>query len=327
MFVPRALKVKRAADGDGTCVAKKNKSCPSESSSEEASKFREAELDIKEISVSETDSLPVEGHIEPQTSLDSPVAVTEEKNDNCSLVEEPIKSFSRTQRWPEPGEPVCVVCGRYGEYICDQTDEDVCSLECKARHLLRVQEQEKGSKSADSDQVDSQTRSACFDRTYIYQENDFVVSLQDGQIDNLRLQLGITVEGQGFARPIVEFEHCGFPDILNCNLKKSGYEVPTPVQMQMIPVGLQGRDVVATADTGSGKTAAFLLPVIIKALSEVNFIPMHLEIWGKLYCWILGIFTCKQGPSQSKSFVLCKCSWDCSLNFAGFLSTIIIYLP
>ncbi|KAL8178215.1 UNVERIFIED_CONTAM: DEAD (Asp-Glu-Ala-Asp) box polypeptide 59 [Gekko kuhli] len=275
MFVPRALKVRRAAADDGTHMPKKNKSSPSESSSEEASKFREAELDIKEISASEIDSFPAEGHTDPQTSLDSPVAVIEGtlengKNENCSLAEEPIKSFSRTQRWPEPGEPVCVVCGRYGEYICDQTDEDICSLECKAKHLLHVQEQEKGSKPADSDQVESQTRSAYLNHTYIYQENDFVLSLQDGQVDNLRLQLGISVEGQGAARPIVEFEHCGFPDILNCNLKKSGYEVPTPVQMQMIPIGLQGRDIMATADTGSGKTAAFLLPVIIKALSETE---------------------------------------------------------
>ncbi|XP_015277774.1 PREDICTED: probable ATP-dependent RNA helicase DDX59 [Gekko japonicus] len=273
MFVPRAVKVRRAAADDGTHVAKKNKSSPNESSSEETSKFREAELDIKEISASENDSLPAEGRADPQTSLGSPVAVIEGtlengNNENCSLIEEPIKSFSGTQRWPDPGEPVCVVCGRYGEYICDQTDEDICSLECKAKHLLHIQDTR--SKPADSDQVESQTRPACLNHTYIYQENDFVLSLQDGQVDNLRLQLGITVEGQGVARPIVEFEHCGFPDILNCNLKKSGYEVPTPVQMQMIPVGLQGRDIMATADTGSGKTAAFLLPVIIKALIETE---------------------------------------------------------
>ncbi|GAB2300869.1 hypothetical protein Dimus_034905 [Dionaea muscipula] len=36
------------------------------------------------------------------------------------------------QRFPLPGEPVCVVCGRYGEYICNETDNDVCSLDCKA---------------------------------------------------------------------------------------------------------------------------------------------------------------------------------------------------
>ena len=30
------------------------------------------------------------------------------------------------------------MCGKYGEYICDETDEDVCSLACKAAHLKQV---------------------------------------------------------------------------------------------------------------------------------------------------------------------------------------------
>ena len=49
--------------------------------------------------------------------------------------DDPVVSYSQQQRWPKPGEPVCVVCGRYGAYIVDQTEKDVCSLECKAKHL------------------------------------------------------------------------------------------------------------------------------------------------------------------------------------------------
>ena len=41
-----------------------------------------------------------------------------------------------------------------------------------------------------------------------------------------------------------------------------GYNAPTPVQEQAIPLALEGRDVVAAAVTGTGKTAAFALPVI-----------------------------------------------------------------
>ncbi|KAJ8769049.1 hypothetical protein K2173_024045 [Erythroxylum novogranatense] len=39
------------------------------------------------------------------------------------------------QRYPMPGEPVCVVCGKYGEYICNETNDDICSMECKAELL------------------------------------------------------------------------------------------------------------------------------------------------------------------------------------------------
>ncbi|KAJ4712764.1 DEAD-box ATP-dependent RNA helicase 41 [Melia azedarach] len=47
---------------------------------------------------------------------------------------EKIKSRSE-QRYPIAGEPACVVCGKYGEYICNETDDDICSLECKAELL------------------------------------------------------------------------------------------------------------------------------------------------------------------------------------------------
>src|SRR3974390_1148756 len=50
--------------------------------------------------------------------------------------------------------------------------------------------------------------------------------------------------------------------VLQSNLIKHEYIQPTPVQSEAIPPALAGRDVVATAQTGTGKTLAFLLPVI-----------------------------------------------------------------
>lgn len=274
MFVPRSLKVKRNVVDEECCLAKKNKSSPNEFVSEKSTELKDSESDIVGAATVETDSLKsVEGHTVPQIFLDSTLALSEsesENNEDSCDAEEPIKSFSKIQRWPQSGEPVCVVCGRYGEYICDKTDEDVCSLECKAKHLLQLKGEVESLKPTKSEEAISQPTLPGV--AYVYEENEFLLSLEDEQIESLKQQLGIAVEGQGVARPIVEFEHCGFPEILSSNLKKTGYEVPTPVQMQMIPVGLQGRDILATADTGSGKTAAFLLPVIIKASEEVTFV-------------------------------------------------------
>ena len=63
------------------------------------------------------------------------------------------------------------------------------------------------------------------------------------------------------------FSDLGLPDFLVATLKHSGYEHPTPIQAQAIPLALAGKDLLLSAQTGSGKTAAFVLPLLAK-LSE-----------------------------------------------------------
>ena len=55
---------------------------------------------------------------------------------------------------------------------------------------------------------------------------------------------------------------------LQSNLTRHGFIVPTPVQARAIPPALEGRDVVATAQTGTGKTLAFLLPILESLTSK-----------------------------------------------------------
>ncbi|MEK7595034.1 MAG: DEAD/DEAH box helicase [Patescibacteria group bacterium] len=58
-----------------------------------------------------------------------------------------------------------------------------------------------------------------------------------------------------------DFEIC---DKLKSSILAKGYKIPTPIQDQAIPLLLSGRDVVGVANTGTGKTAAFLIPLINK---------------------------------------------------------------
>ena len=51
---------------------------------------------------------------------------------------ENVKISKDQQRFSIEGEPVCCICGRYGEYICSITEADVCSLECKNNNLLKI---------------------------------------------------------------------------------------------------------------------------------------------------------------------------------------------
>ena len=53
-------------------------------------------------------------------------------------------------------------------------------------------------------------------------------------------------------------------------IEHAGYETPTPIQAKAIPVALEGKDMIGTAQTGTGKTAAFVLPILQRLLSGQN---------------------------------------------------------
>ncbi|XP_041863263.1 probable ATP-dependent RNA helicase DDX59 isoform X2 [Melanotaenia boesemani] len=275
MFMPRALKIKRPGQGPGQVLNKKSRTVEEESDQSSSGTPVQKE-ESREDKEPQNETIQADGHSPLTESVVCEHGRMTSSDDEEE--EEPVKSFKKNQRWPEPGEPVCVMCGRYGEYICDSTDNDVCSLECKANHLVQMGigtgvEVFHG-KDIHTDERTPQPSAVRTDgigageACYSYKEDPFISGLTEEQVERIKQELGIETQGKDVRRPIIEFEHCGFPSTLNGNLKKAGYEAPTPVQMQMVPIGLTGRDVIASADTGSGKTVAFLLPVVVRTLEK-----------------------------------------------------------
>ncbi|KAJ2663733.1 ATP-dependent RNA helicase ded1 [Coemansia sp. RSA 1200] len=87
-----------------------------------------------------------------------------------------------------------------------------------------------------------------------------------------RMQTGINFEkyddipvdasGKDVPEPITNFEEAELEPLLFENIKLSGYTVPTPVQKRSISFGRAGRDMMVSAQTGSGKTGGFLFPIL-----------------------------------------------------------------
>lgn len=87
----------------------------------------------------------------------------------------------------------------------------------------------------------------------------------------------INTSGGGLPHPIRRWNESELPSELLKTVEKLGYHEPTPIQRQAIPLALEGRDFIGVAETGSGKTASFVLPMI----TEIMKLPrMTSEIAG-----------------------------------------------
>jgi ATP-dependent RNA helicase DDX41 len=80
-------------------------------------------------------------------------------------------------------------------------------------------------------------------------------------------------EGDRIPPPIPEFKNMKLPKPILDYLKEKKIKAPTPIQLQGIPVGFSGRDMIGVAFTGSGKTLAFSLPILMRALEEEKKLP------------------------------------------------------
>ncbi|KAK4518750.1 uncharacterized protein ATC70_008972 [Mucor velutinosus] len=72
----------------------------------------------------------------------------------------------------------------------------------------------------------------------------------------------ISTKGGNIPHPIRSWAESGLPEKMLQVIESVGYTEPTPIQRQAIPIGIQNRDIIGIAETGSGKTASFVIPLL-----------------------------------------------------------------
>jgi ATP-dependent RNA helicase RhlE len=126
-----------------------------------------------------------------------------------------------------------------------------------------------------------------------------------------------TIEARVYT-PKHSFTDFSIDDGLKRAIERKGYSTPTPIQDQAIPHVLRGSDVVGIANTGTGKTAAFLIPLIHKVLSDRSqrvliMVPtrelaqqIEEEFWGFAEHMRVGIVTCVGGANINRQIAILR---------------------
>ena len=91
-----------------------------------------------------------------------------------------------------------------------------------------------------------------------------MTALSDADVAEWRRERGIDIDDPRAPKPVRTFMEAAFPEFITLELETSGFERPTPIQMQSWPIALSGRDMIGLASTGSGKTLCFALPLLAR---------------------------------------------------------------
>lgn len=77
-----------------------------------------------------------------------------------------------------------------------------------------------------------------------------------------REDFDIRIQGGRATLPLRYWKEGNLPSEVMRAIEAVGYEKPSPIQRQAIPIGLARKDIIGIAETGSGKTAAFMIPLL-----------------------------------------------------------------
>jgi ATP-dependent RNA helicase DDX3X len=114
--------------------------------------------------------------------------------------------------------------------------------------------------------------------------------------------MDVSVRGDNAVGPVDSFESCNLGPVIENNIKLMKFKNPTPVQRYSIPILMEGRDIMSCAQTGSGKTAAFLFPIISKLISNKDEnqgkLPSRQEAGGRVFPFALVLAPTRELASQ-----------------------------
>ncbi|KAF1782163.1 P-loop containing nucleoside triphosphate hydrolase [Phytophthora cactorum] len=148
------------------------------------------------------------------------------------------------------------------QQLADETDGSLTSEQIAARQ----QERERALRSMQARERDRMqemaSREAKTMGTHWSEKSLDEMKERDWRI--FREDFDITLKGGRAPHPLRKWNEADkvLPDAVFKAIKEMGFERPSPIQMQAIPIGLQKRDIIGIAETGSGKTAAFVIPII-----------------------------------------------------------------
>ena len=147
-----------------------------------------------------------------------------------------------------------------GHMVADCPQPMVCNRCKKEGHMVRdCTEEEQTRTYTDAEGVEKEVFIPAPDAPV---EELFKLGISAGLNFDSYTNIPVKQTGEKQVAEIKTFEQANLRPLLMENIKKSGYKTPTPIQKNGIPIILGGNDMMGCAQTGSGKTAAFLIPIV-----------------------------------------------------------------
>ncbi len=110
-------------------------------------------------------------------------------------------------------------------------------------------------------------------RRKFYTEVAEIANLTQEEVDKIREDNDAIQVNKSAPKPILEWWQAGLSERIECVIRKLQWTQPSPIQKQLLPVAMSGRDCVGVAKTGSGKTAAYLLPLFRHCMDQERVVP------------------------------------------------------